>query len=93
MMPNQRVTDNEHVILLAEFDVLVGGAEVVFIGFWVNCFPLQDVLGSGAIELRFDERGFLLIFLSELRRIERGTDHKAAAISILKRGMLGAGSP
>ena len=61
-MPDERVSDDVHVVLLTEFDEGVGWAEVVPVGSrpWMDELPLQVVFRRNLVELLFDESNVLL---------------------------------
>jgi hypothetical protein len=44
IVPHQRVTDDEHAVLLAPVDILIGGREVVLVRLGMHLGPLEEVL-------------------------------------------------
>src|ERR1051325_1914845 len=57
IVPDQCVTDNEHIVVLTKGDITIGGFEVVGIRPGMNGFPFEDVFRGNGIELSFDEDG------------------------------------
>ena len=87
-VPDERVADHLHLILLAEGDELVGGLEVEGAGFGVDDFPLQDVFRGDGVELRGDQGGRGSILFGKLRLIQRGSDAEVGGEGGLE-GLLG----
>ena len=85
IMPDQVVADNEHVILLAEGDVLVGNGEVISVRLRMDAFPLEAVFGRDGVELRFDDGVAARVLAGDLRSVDRRADDKVTLISIFQR--------
>ena len=91
-VPNQAVADDEHMILFAELDILVGQLEGIDAGPGMNALPFEDVFRSDGAELAGDESRAADIGPSELAGIESCADHEVALIGLLQRGgFLGRG--
>jgi hypothetical protein len=79
-VPNEIVTDDEHVVLLAEGDVLVGEVEVVLVRLRVNVLPLEAVLGRDGVELGGDDGAAACVLACDLRGVDRRADVEVAVI-------------
>ncbi|SPE43314.1 hypothetical protein SBA3_880047 [Candidatus Sulfopaludibacter sp. SbA3] len=88
-MPYQVVSDDEHLVLLAEGNVLVGRSEIVGVHPGMDHFPLHDVFGADGIELRADDPGGAGIFLFELALIDRRADAEEALKGVFQGRLLG----
>jgi hypothetical protein len=60
----------------------------------MNDLPLQDILGTNAVELGFDNRVFLGRLVGELRRVQRGSNQETTLLGIFQGGggLLGVGA-
>ena len=81
-MPQETMTDDEHVILLAKLDELVGIVPVVAILLRMNGFALHAVLGNDAVEVACDDAVGLLVLARRLIHID-GTTHEELTIESL----------
>ena len=88
-VPYQVVAHDEHLVLLPEGHVLVGGSEIIAVHTRMNHFPLHDVFGTDGVELRGDDSGGARIFLFELALIERCADAEETVERVLQRRLLG----
>ena len=84
-MPNQRVANGVHIVRLAELNVTIRPGEIVLSWLWVDGFPLQNIFRGNGVKLRLDNRSTALIFLEELRLVDRDTDEKIVFIGVLQR--------
>ena len=87
-VPYQVVAHDEHLVLLAEGHVLVGGSEIVAVHPGMDHFPFHDVFGTDGVELRGDDPGGARIFLFELALIERCTDAEETLEGVLQGRLL-----
>jgi hypothetical protein len=85
-MPDKAMADDEHVILLAELDILVGQLEVIDIRPGMNALPLEDVFRCDGVELAGDNGRAAGIGPGELRGIDGCANQKVAPIGVLERG-------
>ncbi len=87
-MPHQIVADDEHVVLLAKFHILVSQRKIVGAGVRMNDLPLQHILGTNGVELGFDERVFEWVLSRKLRRIQRCSDQKTTFVGVFQSRLL-----
>ncbi len=87
-VPYQVVADDEHLVLLAEGNVLVGRSEIVAVHPGMDHFPLHDVLGTDGVELRGDDPGGAGILLFKLALIERCADAEEALEGVFQGRLL-----
>ena len=76
-VPDQIVADDEHVVLFAEGDVLVGNGEVVLIRLRMNVLPFKAVFGRDGVELRFNDGIAARILAGNLRGVNGSADEKS----------------
>src|SRR5208282_4625019 len=78
VVPDQIVTHDKHVVLLAKGDILIGKIESILAGLRMNPLPLKDILRRNGVELRFDESIAALILSGDLRLVDGGADDEVA---------------
>src|SRR5215467_7355327 len=94
VMPDERMAHDVHAMLLAKFDVLVGGSKVVAVGTWLGMddFPLERVLRRDGIEMPGDQRDAIRVLSGKLPLIDRDADKEIFFVSVLERCGFGRGS-
>src|SRR5262245_5489266 len=75
-VPDERVANDDQLILFAKRHVTIAARKVVSVRARVNVLPLQLVLGSDRVELRLDDRQGTGIFLGKLAPVEGRADEK-----------------
>jgi len=85
-VPDEAVAHDEHVVLLAEGDVFIGGVEVVLVDPGLNDLPLKHVLRADGVEVRGDDLPGEKIALFKLSRVEGRADTQVGRIRIFECG-------
>ena len=88
-MPDQRVTDDLHLVLLRELEVGIRGIEDITLRRWVDQLPLHVVLGREAGELIAGEFPGLGILAADHASVECHAYEKVILIDLTE-GWLGS---
>ena len=75
-MPNERVTHDEHPMLLAERDKSIRRSKIVLFRLRVDEGPLQNILRSDAVEMFGHKLGATGILFKDLAVVESRPDAK-----------------
>ncbi len=90
-VPNQRVSHDEHVVLLAECYIAVRRVEGIDIGTGMDELPFQNIFRRDGVELRLHDGGAAGIAFLELRLIESRADMEIFLEYIFQCGCLRMG--
>jgi hypothetical protein len=90
-VPDQVVAYGEHLVLFAEGYVCIGGFEVVGVCLGLDYFPLQNIFGGDAVELRFYYRVADGVGFEELRGVQGYADFESIFVGFFQRWLLGKG--
>ena len=76
VVPDQRVPDDEHVVLFAKLNKAIRTGEVVRAGLRMDQRPFQDILRSDGIEMGLYDLGTARVFFGIVIWIECSADQK-----------------
>ena len=87
-MPDERVPDDEHPVLLAKLDKTIGSSKVVFIRLRMDQRPLENIFRSDAVEVSADNPSPARVFFKDLSPVERRTNLEVTLKNIFQRSLL-----
>ena len=76
-MPNERMADNDHPVLLSEFYIAIGGSKIIIARLGMDHFPFENIFRRDRVELGFCEKRADLICSRKLGLVQRGADEES----------------